>query len=68
MRLATLENIFGCDGKQLIVLPFKSYLLNLMDLYQEDKDHLNSIPGYQDYLDAATKQGYGFTVLDNGGP
>ena len=68
MRLTTLENIFGCDGKQLIVLPFKSYLLNLMDLYQEDKDHLNSIPGYLDYLDAATKQGYGFTVLDNGRP
>ena len=68
MRLQTLENIFGADGKDMIVLPFKSYLLEIMDLYQEDKDHLNHIPGYRDYLDQATKQGYGFTVLDKGRP
>tara|TARA_R100000773_G_C4194771_1_gene99362 strand:- start:216 stop:713 length:498 start_codon:yes stop_codon:yes gene_type:complete len=68
MRLETLESIFNLDGKDLIVLPFKSYLLEIMNLYPEDKDHLNQIPGYRDYLDDATKQGYGFTVLDKGRP
>ena len=33
MRLQTLESIFNADGKDMIVLPFKSYLLNLMDLH-----------------------------------
>ena len=27
MRLQTLESIFNADGKDMIVLPFKSYLL-----------------------------------------
>ena len=68
MRIQTLESIFKADGKDMIVLPFKSYLLNLMDLYQEDRDHIDQIPGYLNYLDACTKQGYGYTVLDKGKP
>ena len=31
MRLQTLESIFNVDGKDMMVLPFKSYLLNIMD-------------------------------------
>ena len=48
MNLATLESIFGIQGKDdpLTVLPFKSYLLNLMDLHQDDYDHMKQIPGY----------------------
>ena len=70
MNLATLESIFGIQGKNdpLTVLPFKSYLLNLMDLHQDDYDHMKQIPGYLEYLDNATKQGYGYTVLDKGKP
>ena len=46
MRLQTLESIFNVDGKDMIVLPFKSYLLNLMDLHPEDREHIDQIPGY----------------------
>ena len=67
MRIQTLESIFN-RWKGQIVLPFKSYLLNLMDLYQEDRDHIDQIPGYLNYLDACTKQCYGYTVLDKGKP
>jgi RimJ/RimL family protein N-acetyltransferase len=50
MRLQTLESIFNVDGKDMIVLPFKSYLLNLMDLHPEDRQHVDQIPGYLNYL------------------
>ena len=68
MILQTLESIFNVDGKDMIVLPFKSYLLNLMDLHPEDRQHVDQIPGYLNYLDACTKQGFGYTVLDKGRP
>lgn len=68
MRLQTLESIFNADGKDMIVLPFKSYLLNVMDLHPEDRQHVDQIPGYLNYLDACTKQGFGYTVLDKGKP
>ena len=68
MRLQTLESIFNVDGKDMIVLPFKSYLLNIMDLHPEDRQHVDQIPGYLNYLDACTKQGFGYTVLDKGRP
>ena len=34
MRLQTLESIFNVDGKDMMVLPFKSYLLNLWTYIQ----------------------------------
>lgn len=69
MNLSTLENIFNIDGKNspLTVLPFKSYLLTLMDLHPEDQANIDQIPNYFQYLDKATKSGYGYTVIDGNG-
>ena len=68
LRLQTLESLFNLDGNKLIVLPFKSYLLNLMNLHPIDKSHVNQIPNYLEHLDDAAKSGYAFTVLDEGKP
>jgi len=69
MNLSTLENIFNIDGKNspLTVLPFKSYLLTLMDLHPEDQANIDQIPNYLQYIDRATKSGYGYTVIDGNG-
>ncbi len=66
MNLLTLENIFGINGPKdsLTVLPFKSYLLTLMDLHPEDKANIDQIPNYFQYLDRQTKSGYAYTVID----
>ena len=70
MNLSTLESIFRIDGSRgpLTVLPFKSYLLTLMDLHPEDKANMDQIPGYLEYLDLAAKKGFAYTVVDNGKP
>ena len=69
MNLLTLENIFGINGPKdsLTVLPFKSYLLTLMDLHPEDKANIDQIPNYFQYLDRAAKSGYAYTVIDGTG-
>lgn len=68
MNEQTLETIFRLDGKKLTVVPFKSYLLNLMNLHEHDEKHLKELPNYADLLDDATEYGYGYTVLDHGKP
>ena len=68
MNILTIEKIFKVDGVDYIVLPFKSYLINLMDLGEDDKTHLKLFPGWLEFLDAATQQGYGYVVLGKGKP
>mgnify|MGYP001215330792 FL=1 len=68
MNEDTLDYIFATHGTSLSVVPFRSYLLNIMDLHEHDKSHLQQMPGYADYLDAAAQDGYGYTVLDAGKP
>lgn len=68
VNLLTIEKIFKVDGVDYMVLPFKSYLINLMDLGEDDKIHLKLFPGWLEFLDAATQQGYGYVVLGKGKP
>jgi RimJ/RimL family protein N-acetyltransferase len=68
MNEDSLENIFRLDGKKLSVVPFKSYLLNLMEMYPEDKKNLQQLPNYREYLDYAAENGYAYAILDNGRP
>tara|TARA_Y100000114_G_C11553496_1_gene228340 strand:+ start:59 stop:556 length:498 start_codon:yes stop_codon:yes gene_type:complete len=68
MNETTLEYLFNTNGTSLSVVPFRSYLLNIMDLHDHDKAHLDQMPDYVSYLDSATKDGYGYTVLDGGKP
>jgi len=69
MRLSTLENIFGIKfGDNLSVIPFQSYLINLMDLHPNDQINVDQMPGYLHYLDAAARNGYAYTVTDKGRP
>ena len=68
MNEETLETIFRTSGTTLSVVPFKSYLLNIMDLQEHDKKHLKEMPNYSQYLDFAAENGYGYAVLDGGKP
>jgi len=68
MNEQTLEYLFGTPGTNLSVVPFKSYLLNLMDLHEHDRKHLTEMPNYAEFLDFAAQTGYGYTVLDGGKP
>jgi hypothetical protein len=67
MNLQKLEQIFKIQGTKISVVPFRSYLLNLMDLNQFDQDNLKQT-NYYAYIDAASEQGYGYTVIENGKP
>ena len=68
MNETTLEYLFNTSGTSLSVVPFRSYLLRLMDLHEQDQKHLDQMPEYVSYLDSATKDSYGYCVLDNGRP
>ena len=68
MNETTLEYLFNTSGTSLSVVPFRSYLLNIMDLHEHDQAHLDQMPEYVSYLDSATKDAYGYCVLDNGRP
>ncbi len=68
MNEETLETLFRTSGTSLSVVPFKSYLLNIMDLTDHDQKHLKEMPYYADYLDDASKDGYGYAVIDAGKP
>lgn len=68
MNETQLEYIFGTAGTDLSVVPFRSYLLNLMDLHEHDAKHLKELPDYGKTLDNAAEYGYGFTILDKGKP
>ena len=68
MNETTLEYLFNTSGTSLSVVPFRSYLLNIMDLHEHDQAHLDQMPEYVSYLDSATKDAYGYCVLDYGRP
>ena len=68
MNEQTLESIFRLDGANLSVVPFKSYLLRLMDLHDHDEKHLKQLPNYSELLDSASEYGYGYAILDQGKP
>ena len=68
MNETTLDYLFSTQGTDLSVVPFRSYLLNIMDLYDHDKKHLKEMPDYVSYLDSATQDSYGYCVLDKGRP
>ena len=67
MNLQKLEQIFKIQGTKISVVPFRSYLLNLMDLNEFDTLNLSQT-NYLDYIDAASQQGYGYCVIDDGKP
>ena len=67
MKLQTLEKIFKVQGTKISVIPFRSYLFNIMDLNKFDKLNLSQ-PNYTTYMDAAAEQGYGYCVIDDGKP
>ena len=67
MNLQKLEQIFKIQGTKISVVPFRSYLLKIMDLNEFDRLNLSQT-NYFDYIDAASEQGYGYTVIENGKP
>ena len=68
MNETTLEYLFNISGTTLAVVPFRSYLLNIMNLHEHDKAHLEQMPDYVSYLDSAARDSYGYCVLDKGRP
>ena len=67
MNLQKLEQIFKIQGTKISVVPFRSYLLKIMDLNEFDKLNLSQ-PNYLEYMDHASEQGYGYCVIDDGKP
>ena len=67
MNLNKLEQIFKIQGSKISVVPFRSYLLKIMDLNKFDQLNLSQ-PNYLEYIDAAAQQGYGYCVIDDGKP
>jgi len=64
-----VEKILGVENlSNVIVVEFKSFILDYMALGQTDQNNLEFIPHYREYLDAASEQGLGYAVLDNGKP
>ena len=63
-----VEEILGLQDERTSVIPFNSFLLNTMQLGPSDKAMLKNIPGYKEYLDAASDAGYGYCVVDRGRP
>ena len=64
-----VEKILGVANiPNVIVVEFRSFILDYMDLGLVDQLNLENIPNYKEYLDTATEQSMGYTVLDNGKP
>ena len=69
MTPVEVEKILGVANiPNLIVVEFKSFILDYMELGLVDQLNVENIPNYKDYLDSATEQGMGYAVLDNGKP
>lgn len=68
MTTADLEKAFAIENTNITVVPFRSYLLNIMDLYLEDLQMINDFPNYFEHIDAASIQGNAYAVCVDGKP
>ena len=66
MTYLDLEKAFAIENTNISVVPFKSYLLNLMDLHAEDIQMINDFPNYFAYIDSVGD--YAYAVCIDGKP
>jgi hypothetical protein len=63
-----VQEILDLQDPRTSVVPFSSMFLNMMKLGPSDKGMLTQIPGYKEFLDEASRIGYGYCVIDEGRP
>ena len=63
-----VQEILDLQDPRTSVVPFSSTFLNMMKLGLSDKGMLTQIPGYKEFLDEASRIGYGYCVIDEGRP
>lgn len=68
MNEEQLEYIFGTNNTTLSVIPFRSYLLNVMELDNYNTMLLKQMPDYAKNLDYCAENGYAYCVIDSGKP
>jgi RimJ/RimL family protein N-acetyltransferase len=66
MTYADLEKIFKIENTNIQVVPFRSYLLKIMDLHPEDLKNIQDFPDYYNHMDKASD--YGYAVCVDGRP
>ena len=66
MTYLDLEKAFAIENTNISVVPFKSYLLNLMDLHVEDIQMINDFPNYFAHIDSVGD--YAYAVCIDGKP
>jgi hypothetical protein len=68
MNYIDLEKVFKIENTNINVVPFESYLLKVMDLYEVDQELFTQFPDYLSFINNAAKQGNGFAVCVDGKP